>query len=73
MAWRAATYGHLGRVEEAQHFGGLFVQSATSLWLGDPRAGPAEYVDWFVDVSFLQRGADVENLRGGLRLAGLPA
>lgn len=73
VAWRAATCGHLGRVEEAQHFGRLFVQSATSLWRGNPGAGPAEYVGWFVDVSFLQREADVENLRAGLRLAGLPA
>jgi adenylate cyclase len=73
VAWRAATYGHLGQTEEARRCGEVFLQSARTLWLGDPRAGPAEYVDWLVDSFFLQRQADIENLRSGLRLAGLPA
>ena len=73
VAWRSATYGHLGRIEEARRCGEMFLQSANSLWHGDPGAGPTEYVDWLVDVSFLQRKADIDNLRSGLRLAGLPA
>jgi len=72
VAWLAATYGHLARIDEARKCGRLFVQSASSHWLGDPKAGPAEFVDWVVDVSFLQRETDIENLREGLRLAGLP-
>ena len=72
VAWLAATYGHLGRIEDARRRGESFLLSAASLWRGNPGAGPAEYVDWLVDVSFLQQEADIEKLRGGLRLAGLP-
>ncbi|KAB0266281.1 adenylate/guanylate cyclase domain-containing protein [Microvirga brassicacearum] len=73
MAWRAAACGHLGRIEEAQRCAEIFVQSVRSYWRGDPAAGPSEYVDWVVDVSYLRRDEDVERLREGLRLAGLPA
>ncbi|MHC2298042.1 adenylate/guanylate cyclase domain-containing protein [Rhizobium mongolense] len=73
MAWRAAAYGHLGRIEEANECGDVFVQAVRTLWIGDPAAGPAEYVDWLVDVSYLREPRDVERLRAGLRLAGLPA
>ena len=51
----------------------LFVEWAPRLWRGDPAAGPREYVDWVVDVSYLRRDEDAERLREGLRLAGLPA
>ena len=51
----------------------MVIQSLTSLWRGDPTAGPADYVDWLIDRSFLWQPGDVERLRGGLRLAGLPA
>ena len=73
MAWRAAAYGHLGRIEEAQQCGELVIQSLRSLWRGDPTAGPEDYVDWIIDRSFLRQPEDVEHLREGLRLAGLPA
>lgn len=73
MAWRAAAYGHLGRIEEAQECGAVFLQSVASLWRGDPTAGPVEYVDWLVDISNLRQQKDRERLREGLRLAGLPA
>jgi adenylate cyclase len=73
MAWRAACYGHLGRNEEAQRCGEVFLQAVSDLWQGDPTATPAEYVDWVVDVSYLRDPNDVERLRTGLRLAGLPA
>ena len=49
MGWRAAAYGHLGQIEEAQRCGELFLQSLSSLWRGDPTAGPDEYVDWIMD------------------------
>jgi adenylate cyclase len=71
VAWRAATYGHLGRIAEAQHYGHLFLESAATLWRGDPKADAAAFVDWIVDVSLLRREADMERLRAGLRLAGL--
>ncbi len=74
MTWRAAAYGHLGRIEEAKGWcGDVFVQAVRTLWIGDPVAGPAEYVDWHIDVSYLREPKDVERLRAGLRLAGLPA
>lgn len=73
MAWRAAAYGHLGRLEEARRCAETFVQSVRSYWRGDPSAGPSEYVNWLVDVSYLRREEDVERLREGLRRAGLPA
>ncbi|WP_437376086.1 adenylate/guanylate cyclase domain-containing protein [Inquilinus limosus] len=73
MAWRAAAYGHLGRIEEARRCAEMFVHSVQRYWRGDPAAGPAEYVDWLVDISYLQRPEDMQRLREGLRLAGLPA
>jgi tetratricopeptide (TPR) repeat protein len=73
MAWRAAAYGHLGRMEEARRCAETFVQSVRSYWRGDPSAGPNEYVNWLVDVSYLRREEDMERLREGLRRAGLPA
>jgi adenylate cyclase len=73
LAWRAAAYGHLGRIEEAQRCGEVFEQAVRGLWRGDPTAGPNEYVDWVVDISYLREPKDIERLRAGLRLAGLPA
>jgi tetratricopeptide (TPR) repeat protein len=73
MAWRAAAYGHLGRIEEARQCAATFVESVRSYWRGDPGAGPREYVDWLVDIAYLRRDIDMERLREGLRQAGLPA
>jgi hypothetical protein len=73
MGWRAAAYGHLGRIEEARRCAETFVRSVRSYWRGDPSAGPSEYVNWLVDISYLRREEDVERLREGLRRAGLPA
>jgi TolB-like protein/class 3 adenylate cyclase/Tfp pilus assembly protein PilF len=73
MAWRAAALGHLGRMEEARRCAETFVQSVRSYWRGDPSAGPSEYVNWLVEVSYLRREQDVVRLREGLRRAGLPA
>ena len=73
IGWRAANSAHLGRDEEAHRLAGLFVTSAAALWRGDEQAGPAEFVNWLVDSSLLQAAADIENLREGLALAGLPA
>jgi adenylate cyclase len=73
MAWRAAAYGHLGSLREAQQCAETFIESVRNSWGGDPAAGPSEYVDWVVDVSYLRRNEDEETLREGLRRGGLPA
>jgi tetratricopeptide (TPR) repeat protein len=73
MALRTAAYGHLGRMQEAQRCAEVFVEGVRRCWRGDAAAGPREYVDWVVDVSYLRRDEDAERLREGLRLAGLPA
>lgn len=73
MAWRAASYGHLGRTDEAKRCGEIFVQSIGGLWRGETAAGAAEYVDWLVDTSYMREPKDIERLRAGLRVADLPA
>jgi TolB-like protein/Tfp pilus assembly protein PilF len=73
MAWRAAAYAHLGRDREARECAAIFVASVRGYWRGDPGAGPKEYVDWLVDVSYLRWEADTDRLREGLRRASLPA
>jgi hypothetical protein len=73
IGWRVAAYGHLGCVEEAVLCGDELVRAARSHWRGDPGAGPADYMDWIVWSSLFQHAADVERLREGVRLAGLPA
>ncbi len=73
LAWRAAACGHLGQTEEAGRCAGMFLEAVRRAWRGEPEAGPAGYVDWLVDTSYLQRAEDAAHLREGLRLAGLPA
>lgn len=72
LAWRAAAYGHLGRLDEARDCAAMFVRSLAKAWAGPAGAGPAEYAAWLVHVSYLRQAADEERLRQGLRLAGLP-
>ena len=72
IGWRAANSAQLGRDGEAHRLAGLFVTSAAALWRGGEQAGPTEFVNWLVDSSLLQRAEDIENLRDGLALAGLP-
>ena len=73
MLLLSAAFGLLGRVEPAQRCATWFVEGVRQVWRGDPNAGPSEYVDWFVDTSYLRRLEDEALLREGLRLAGLPA
>ena len=73
LAWRAAACGHLGRPEEARSCAGMFLEAVRRAWRGEPEVGPAGYVDWLVDTSYLRRPEDMVHLREGLRLAGLPA
>ncbi|WP_262268404.1 adenylate/guanylate cyclase domain-containing protein [Microvirga yunnanensis] len=73
MLLLSAAFGLLGQAEPAQRCAGWFLESVRDAWRGDPKAGPPEYVDWFVDTSYLRRPEDEGLLREGLRLAGLPA
>jgi adenylate cyclase len=73
MGWRAAACAYINRADEAQKASELFLRTIGSCWNGDPAAGPSEYVNWLVDSSCLKRHYDMERLREGLRLAGLPA
>ena len=73
LAWQAAACSHLGHAEEARRCGGLFVEAVRRAWRGDRSAGPAAYVDWLVNTSYLRRREDEAHLREGLRLADLPA
>jgi hypothetical protein len=68
-----SAYGHQGRLDEAALWGEELIREIASHWRGDPGAGPSDYMDWIVWASLLQRPADIERLREGLRLAGLPA
>ena len=73
MLLLSAAFGLLGRAEPAQRCARWFLEGVRDVWRGDPNAGPSEYVDWFVDTSYLRRPEDEALLREGLRLAGLPA
>ena len=52
---------------------GIFVEGFRKVWKGDASAGPREYVNWLVDTAHLKEAEDEQRLRGGLRIAGLPA
>ncbi len=73
IAWRGAACAHAGRVEEAQRCAAWFVEGMSRAWKGDAKAGPREYVNWFIDDAHLRQTEDQEHLRVGLCLAGLPA
>jgi tetratricopeptide (TPR) repeat protein len=73
LGWRVAAYGHQGRLTEASGLGEELIREIGSHWRGDPSAKPSDYMDWIVWYSLLERSADRERLRTGLRLAGLPA
>ena len=73
MAWCAAAYGHSGDLPGAARCAGIFVEGFRKVWRGDASAGPREYVNWLVDTAHLKEAEDEQRLRGGLRIAGLPA
>jgi TolB-like protein/class 3 adenylate cyclase len=73
MLLLSAAFGLLGRAEPAQQCARWFLEGVRNVWRGDADAGPSEYVDWFVDTSYLRRPKDEALLREGLQLAGLPA
>jgi TolB-like protein/class 3 adenylate cyclase/tetratricopeptide (TPR) repeat protein len=73
MAWRGAACAHAGRVEEAQRCAAWFIEGMSRVWKGDPKAGPSEYIDWFIYDAHIRRAEDEAHLHEGLCLAGLSA
>jgi TolB-like protein/class 3 adenylate cyclase len=66
--WLAATYGHLGRVEEAKQAIQTFRErEAKTGWFFDIRTLE------FVDIWWFKEQADIDRLRKGLSIAGVPA
>jgi TolB-like protein/Flp pilus assembly protein TadD len=64
--WLAATYGHLGRVQEAMNAIKMFDERKA-------KTGWFFYLDLeFVNIWWLKEQADIERLRKGLRIAGVP-
>ena len=72
MAWRAASYGHLDRIADAERCAATFLNAVGARWRGNEAPSAADYVNWLVDVSYLSEERDVSRLREGLRRAGLP-
>ena len=82
-AWNAACYAHLGDEAAApiirkalakEREVEAFLRDYPGLWAGDPKAGPADYIQWILNVSNpFARDEDRERLAEGLRRAGLPA
>lgn len=72
MAWRAASYGHLDRIADAERCAAIFLNAVGARWRGNKAPSGADYVNWLVDVSYLSEERDVSRLREGLRRAGLP-
>lgn len=73
LGWRVAACAHAGQLDKATRWGEEFVREMTCHWQGDPGAGVSAYIEWLVWFSLLEHAPDVERLRAGLRLAGLPA
>ncbi len=71
LAWRAASYAMLDRLADANAFGEAFVRAISGRWKGDPAAGSAAYVNWLIDVSYLQGKEDMTRLRAALKKAGI--
>ncbi len=72
-AFEAAAHAHLGEEAEARRKAEAFVREFGAIWVGDPAAGPKDYVRWVADVSnAFTREEERERLIEGLRLAGLP-
>jgi DNA-binding SARP family transcriptional activator/TolB-like protein/Tfp pilus assembly protein PilF len=73
LLFETATLGHLGETDEARRVGEELVDSVAAIWMGDPAAGPAEFVDWAIRMRAFARAEEEGVLREGVRLAGLPA
>jgi tetratricopeptide (TPR) repeat protein len=72
-AWLACALAHAGRVDEARARAAAFVANIRTIWVGDPNAGPKEYVAWWLSDNPFRRQEDHDFLVDGVRKAGLPA
>ncbi len=70
-AWKAAAHALLGDHAKAQIEAERFKSNLRAAWRGDPKAGPAEYVEWLMSFSPFYRAEDREHLLLGFKLAGL--
>jgi TolB-like protein/class 3 adenylate cyclase len=70
--WHAAAAAMSGRLEEARGQADAFLAQARQCWAGDPKATPADQVNWLVDSLPFKREEDLAHFRDGLRRAGLP-
>jgi hypothetical protein len=63
----------MGRIGKAERCAHVFVNTVGTRWCGKAAAGPADYVNWLVDVSYLSEEREFSRLRDGLKGAGLSA
>jgi len=68
----AVAYAYDGQLEKAKAAADRFVSNIRAIWAGDPSAGPAEYVKWWLCDNPYQFQADIDYLLAGVRKAGLP-
>jgi tetratricopeptide (TPR) repeat protein len=70
-AWRTSACAHLGRMDEAKHWGLRFVSDVRSSWIGETEAMPLDCVNWFFRINAIKRPEDIGLLADGLAAAGL--
>jgi DNA-binding SARP family transcriptional activator/tetratricopeptide (TPR) repeat protein len=73
LFWEAACTGHLGERQAAAAAGQALIAAVRAIWVGDPAADEAAFVDWSMSHRPFRLAQDEENLREGLRRAGLSA
>ena len=72
IGWRAAALGQLGLKTEARKTASLFVDTVADLWRGDAACTEEEVVRWFLHCFPIKAVRDLDHLKEGLHLAGLP-
>lgn len=70
--WLAASYALGGRIPEARQEAARFVELVSRRWAGTEPPSAERAVAWFLAVNAIRREIDLERVRGGLGLAGLP-
>lgn len=70
--WLAAAHALHGRVQEARQEGRRFLDLVAARWAGREPHSPERAVAWFLLVNAIRGEADLQRVRKGLALAGLP-
>jgi tetratricopeptide (TPR) repeat protein len=68
----AVAYAYDDQIDNAKSAADRFVANIRAIWEGDPNAGPADYVKWWLSDNPYQFQKDIDYLLAGLRKAGLP-